>query len=427
MRGLTISVVALWLAVVAAHDVTMPKEPINTSCSTDAAHQPTTSTSGTDMDNNHTTAVDHNRVTNTNCSSCSVAPLDTNHPIRSGPSSSSPTAAADETCPDESASSDTDPGNSCSILLGTGLGMLLLYKVYSSCCAAAEASAATLIQSAYRRRLACCVARDLMRRAIATRFRRRRAASVIQHWALQSANRRLWRQHTELRRRLVSARQTFADKMPSLTGHQFIDNTAMLLFPVMVAMPKVDARKCGALQKVLVGRLVRMGSSQRIAQKMMVSIVYYALEAEFKAYLLNGDTNTTYFTRLAQYLGNYLKGVEALGNDMSKMFVDDVDAGFLDRFPVFSGEIGSRVSHQGSPRPAHARPPQRGAQPGHGRLRHFLRSLVRLRSPTGLIALTPRPSVARLSTLGGWPVATQVCWVHNRGTLCESPAEERKS
>ena len=109
-------------------------------------------------------------------------------------------------------------------------------------------------------------------------------------------------------------------------------------------MPKVDARKCGALQKVLVGRLVRMGSSQRIAQKMMVSIVYYALEAEFKAYLLNGDTNTTYFTRLAQYLGNYLKGVEALGNDMSKMFVDDVDAGFLDRFPVFSGEIGSRVT-----------------------------------------------------------------------------------
>ena len=90
-------------------------------------------------------------------------------------------------------------------------------------------------------------------------------------------------------------------------------------------------------------RLVRMASSQHIGQKVMVSIICRALETEFKAYFLSGNTNTTYFTRFAQYLGTHLKGVEALGNDVSVMDVGDVDEDFLDRFPVFAGAVEDHV------------------------------------------------------------------------------------
>ena len=40
----------------------------------------------------------------------------------------------------------------------------------------------------------------------------------------------------------------------------------MLLFPIMVAMPKVDPRKCAALQTALLAKLARMESGENLVQ-----------------------------------------------------------------------------------------------------------------------------------------------------------------
>lgn len=158
-------------------------------------------------------------------------------------------------------------------------------------------------------------------------FRRRHAASIIQRRARRSALARLMRKRDELRRRThvygghqaeVRHQNASADQRPP--RHQ---QHRHALFPIMVATRGQDARQCAALQKVLIGRLLRMESSSDIAQNMMATIIYGALEAELNTYFRKGNTNTTYFTRLAQCLGNYLKGVEALSNDLSAMYVND--------------------------------------------------------------------------------------------------------
>ena len=405
------------------------------------------------MDNNHTTAVDNNRVINLNCSSCAEAPLDPYNPISSEPSHSSPPAFADGTLSGRSESSDTDPSDSCStsgtdmdnnhttavdnnrvilacLVLVAGLlaGVQLLrarrqrlqhhqdslhrralydnlrrtvleydralrdrdrgrcklaridwtrpkdcypeqfsrsslrhkrretaayHKIRAAATAAAhrrlapKIRAAMVITAAAHRYLAPLhiTAAYIQHHARIFLFRRRHAACIIQRRACRFAAARLKRKHFVLRRRLESTKQKFATKMPQLTdGPHVTNNIAMLLFPIMVATRGQDARQCAALQKVLMGRLLRMESSSDIAQNVMVTIVYGGVEAELNAYFRKGNTNTTYFTRLAQCLGNYLKGVEALCNDLSAMYVNDVDKDLSDRFPAFAGAVEDLVS-----------------------------------------------------------------------------------
>ena len=56
------------------------------------------------------------------------------------------------------------------------------------------------------------------------------------------------------------------------------------------------------------------------------------------------EQDATYFTRLAQYLGNYLKGVEALGDNMLRMYVTDVDKYPTDRFPIFAKAVANHIN-----------------------------------------------------------------------------------
>ena len=125
------------------------------------------STGGTGKDNNHTTAVDNNRAINTNCNSCSVAPLDTNHPPVLGRASLSSTAAA-VSGRDGPRRVGVERHQSEQLLLNRtpvvsgGLGMLLLignmlinmrdygYK-YGATIAASHGH--PVLQSAYRRHL----------------------------------------------------------------------------------------------------------------------------------------------------------------------------------------------------------------------------------------------------------------------------------